>query len=224
MHTEALRAATLGWEARGWRAQAAAYCKNALRTSSLPPYQSAALHHMLGRLHAFPGRVDLARDHIAQARQFLLQCVPTSSHLRLLSVDADHELTANDMMMDCREEGENDDDDNEEEDEGVGMREAEWLRVHLHVLEGDLGLIEGDPKEAIACFGEAKRWILRLLSRSALALPAWSPDGGSPVPAIIWEAAAEDDSDHASDDDDERDAVSLQIHPLIAQIASRQGK
>ncbi|ELR20599.1 peptidase family c50 subfamily protein [Acanthamoeba castellanii str. Neff] len=224
VHTEALRAATLGWEARGWRAQAAAYCKNALRTASLPPYQSAALHHMLGRLHAFPGRVDLARDHIAQARQFLLQCVPTTSHLRLLSVDADHELTANDMMMDCREESENDDDDNEEEDEGVGMREAEWLRVHLHVLEGDLGLIEGDPKEAIACFGEAKRWILRLLSRSALALPAWSPDGGSPVPAIIWEAAAEDDSDHASDDDDERDAVSLQIHPLIAQIASRQGQ
>jgi hypothetical protein len=126
--------------------------------------------------------------------------------------------------MDCREESGNDDDDNDEEDEGVGMREAEWLRVHLHVLEGDLGLIEGDPKEAIACFGEAKRRTLRLLSRSALTLPAWSPDGGSPVPAIVWEAAADDDSDHASDDDDERDAVSQQIHPLIAQIASRQGK
>jgi hypothetical protein len=72
IHTEALRAATLGWEARGWRAQAAAYCKNALRIANLPPYQSAALHHMLGRLHAFPGRVDLARDNIAQAREFLL--------------------------------------------------------------------------------------------------------------------------------------------------------
>ena len=150
---------------------------------------------------------------------------PTTSRLRPLSVDEAHELTARDMMMDCREESGNDNDDSDEEVEGVGMREAEWLRVHLHVLEGDLGLIEGEPKEAIACFGEAKRRILRLLSRSALTLPAWSPDGGSPVPAIVWEAAADDDSDNASDeDDDERDAVSQQIHPLIAQIASRQGK
>jgi hypothetical protein len=105
------------------------------------------------------------------------------------------------------------------------MRGGEWLKVHLHVLEGDLGLIEGDPKEAISCFGAAKRQILRLLSRSALTLEPWltsSPTGDS-VPAIIWEDAETTvDADSDSDDGDD-DAVVQQLHPLIAQIASRQG-
>jgi len=71
IYIEALRAATLGWQARGWRAQAAAYCKNALVTTNLPPYQSASIHHLLGRLHAFPGKADVAQENIALARSFL---------------------------------------------------------------------------------------------------------------------------------------------------------
>lgn len=75
VHTEALRAATYGWEARGWRAQAAAYCKNALDVANLPPYQLATLHHILGRLHAYPDHIDIARHNIETARLQLSRSV-----------------------------------------------------------------------------------------------------------------------------------------------------
>lgn len=92
--------------------------------------------------------------------------------------------------------------------------------MHLHVLEGDLDLIENAPEKAILGFGEAKQRMLRLLSPSALNMSSsWVPSGDASLPTIMVGREGMDDSQ----DSEAPDQTTKRLHPLVAQIASREG-
>jgi len=92
------------------------------------------------------------------------------------------------------------------EEESAALRGDEWLSVHLHVLEGELALIQENPEEATIQFEEAKEKAMRLLSSLNLMVSPWLPSDKS-APLVCDESEEEN---HKS-------------HPLFAQIASHQG-